>query len=332
MRRLDDEHGGVAVTVAILLVVLIGLGALVVDVGNLYWERRQLQNAADSAALAAAQDHIAGQAALAETTARNFALANNTRGAFVEDIYQPNPNSVTVETITGDIDAPGSLSSFLAGVLGVEDYFAHASATAVWGAPDAATADLPLTISMCDIKAALGLEDLGPGDDISHLLDSDPTTIIFHNSQSPHDECSAQPGFDANEDGKLPAGFGWLHEDEVDDCQIEIANTTEDGFYWAFKDPGNNPIRHCLEAALGKAVVIPVFIDFKRDNPRDQYLLWAPAAFHLEGYRFPGMNAGNPGCSAPQTCIRGYFTSKLESGAGTGGETGLGVTSIRLSE
>ena len=39
-----------------MLVVLIGVGALVIDSGALYAERRQLQNGADAAALAVAQD------------------------------------------------------------------------------------------------------------------------------------------------------------------------------------------------------------------------------------------------------------------------------------
>ena len=43
-----------------MLVALIGVGALVIDVGRLYVERRDLQNGADAAALAVAQDCAAG--------------------------------------------------------------------------------------------------------------------------------------------------------------------------------------------------------------------------------------------------------------------------------
>jgi Flp pilus assembly protein TadG len=49
---LKDEHGGVIVLVALLLVVLMGITVLVIDVGELYLARRQMVNAADSAALA----------------------------------------------------------------------------------------------------------------------------------------------------------------------------------------------------------------------------------------------------------------------------------------
>jgi Flp pilus assembly protein TadG len=55
MRGRGDE-GAVAVTVAIVMSVLIGFTALVIDVGSLYTERAKVQTAADSAALAGAQD------------------------------------------------------------------------------------------------------------------------------------------------------------------------------------------------------------------------------------------------------------------------------------
>jgi hypothetical protein len=59
-RRTDDDGGAVAVLVAVLLSggVLIGASALVVDVGNLYAKREQLQAGADAAAWAVAQSCI----------------------------------------------------------------------------------------------------------------------------------------------------------------------------------------------------------------------------------------------------------------------------------
>ena len=54
-----DERGVVAVLVGLLIGgVLLGLGALVIDVGQLYQERAQLQNGADAAAIAVAKSCI----------------------------------------------------------------------------------------------------------------------------------------------------------------------------------------------------------------------------------------------------------------------------------
>ena len=69
MRRLkartDKERGATGVLVAVMMLVLIGAGAMAVDVGQIYAERAQLQNAADAGAMAAAQQcHNAAAARL----------------------------------------------------------------------------------------------------------------------------------------------------------------------------------------------------------------------------------------------------------------------------
>lgn len=52
------ERGGAAALVAVILGggVFLGVSALALDVGSIWWERRQLQNAADSASLAVGED------------------------------------------------------------------------------------------------------------------------------------------------------------------------------------------------------------------------------------------------------------------------------------
>jgi Putative Flp pilus-assembly TadE/G-like/Putative Tad-like Flp pilus-assembly len=55
-RRLRQEGGQVLPLTALMMAVLIGFGALVVDVGRVYLAQRQLQNAVDSTAVAVAQN------------------------------------------------------------------------------------------------------------------------------------------------------------------------------------------------------------------------------------------------------------------------------------
>jgi putative Flp pilus-assembly TadE/G-like protein len=52
---LEDTTGAVAVTVAIVLVVLLSFAALALDISNAMIARNELQNAADAAALAGAR-------------------------------------------------------------------------------------------------------------------------------------------------------------------------------------------------------------------------------------------------------------------------------------
>jgi Flp pilus assembly protein TadG len=53
---IKEEAGNVLVIVALMMVVLLLMTALVIDVGNLFYRRAYLQNAADAAALAAAAE------------------------------------------------------------------------------------------------------------------------------------------------------------------------------------------------------------------------------------------------------------------------------------
>lgn len=77
-RRLQGERGGTAVIVAILLSggVFMGMLAVSVDLGNLMYERRQVQNGADSTSLALAAECATDEA--------------NCDPAVVEDLLDPN--------------------------------------------------------------------------------------------------------------------------------------------------------------------------------------------------------------------------------------------------
>ena len=81
---MDNEKGYVVVTTALLLVVLLGFGALAVDVGLLYSGRSSAQRAADAAALAGAFTFVvspsAPQPSTAYDQAMSAALVNNVLG------------------------------------------------------------------------------------------------------------------------------------------------------------------------------------------------------------------------------------------------------------
>jgi Flp pilus assembly protein TadG len=69
------DRGAVGVTVAVTLVVLLGVAALAVDAGAVYAQRRQMQTAADAAALAGVQELPANPAG-ASSMASNYAALN----------------------------------------------------------------------------------------------------------------------------------------------------------------------------------------------------------------------------------------------------------------
>ncbi len=71
-----DESGAVLILSAISLVVLLGISALVVDLGVTYSHRRTMQNAADSAALGGAQELANGTTATASAQAMQLGGEN----------------------------------------------------------------------------------------------------------------------------------------------------------------------------------------------------------------------------------------------------------------
>lgn len=80
------ERGAVLVLVAVMIVALIGFAALVIDIGKMYKVRGELQNAADSAALAGAAslDRTAGGISLARENAKAYARLHHANGTLVE--------------------------------------------------------------------------------------------------------------------------------------------------------------------------------------------------------------------------------------------------------
>ena len=104
-RRLGaDERGNVAILFAVLLSLGTVLGALAVDEGALYLQRRQVQSAVDLAALAAAPDPGAGfararqmlvDAGLVDANLGDSALAHGTTGVGLgveAGTYTPDPS------------------------------------------------------------------------------------------------------------------------------------------------------------------------------------------------------------------------------------------------
>ncbi len=119
-----NQKGTAAVMTAIMMTVLLGFCALVVDIGGVSLERSRLQSAVDSAALAAAQDLPDTSAASA--TASDYLVSNGFDGASVNISFASLNRQITVEVVQ-------SAEYAFAGVLGVSSTDVKASATAQKG-------------------------------------------------------------------------------------------------------------------------------------------------------------------------------------------------------
>lgn len=116
---LGDEKGQSIIMVAVMLVVILALTAMVVDVGYLYLHRRNLQNTADAAALAAAWE-LPDENEI-QTVAETYAGFHNV-------------SSGITATKLNDMDVKVEVTSeyprLFGRIFGTDNYFIKAEATA----------------------------------------------------------------------------------------------------------------------------------------------------------------------------------------------------------
>jgi hypothetical protein len=281
MQRLGDERGAVGVTVALLMVVVLGFAAISVDVAAIYTQKLQLQTGADAAALAIAQDCARDQCGNTATTAQDMATANkNPVDAATATVTSLTSSRVTVRNA-------GTRDYWFAPVLGHESGTITTQSTASWGAPIGGTAMLPLIFSLCEFNAQTG----GPSSTTER-------TIILPKESG--------TGCTPNSGNFVPGGFGWINPIAGSCAALSsIADTVG-------SDTGNSVPSSCSTSDFVKlhhqAVLLPIFIEAGGTGNNAWYRVHGYAAFRITGYHFGGQYSWNQPCSGSERCIRGYFT------------------------
>jgi Flp pilus assembly protein TadG len=275
----DPERGGVAVIVALLIVVLLGFTAIAVDVGSLYSEQAQLQNGADSAALAVAQKCAKSSTDANCSTSSTLAATVNSANALDG---QSNIKSMTLDktnrtvTVTSGAQEqgrePNTVSLFFARALGISTSEVNATSSVTWGSPVAGTTPFPLTISLCQV---------------SGLVDG-ATQLLQNHSDNLNLDCPLGPAGQI-----IPGGFGWIVQDAgVCGGSVDI-NLNEGG-----SAPGNSGPANCnailtkwqTELTAGRQVVVllPVYQSVTGTGAGASYDLIAFAAMNIKGWKFAG--------------------------------------------
>lgn len=134
--RPQQERGQVIVLVVVMLIVMLGFAALVIDVGYAYYAHRQLQASADAAALAGAQE-LPNQVN-AEAMAKTYSSSPGSKNQH-KDI----PDVTTTVTTKCITSIPGCdpvnavvvleqapTKTFFAGLLGIDSFKIKATSTA----------------------------------------------------------------------------------------------------------------------------------------------------------------------------------------------------------
>ncbi|MGM9472273.1 pilus assembly protein TadG-related protein [Pseudarthrobacter sp. YS3] len=316
-RNVEKERGAAGVMVALLMLVLIGAGAIAVDVGQIYAERAQLQNGADAGAIAVLDACHATPCteSEAEAVAQELADGNSNDGSStVFEVDMSVPNKVTVRTTTRDgTSGAGFLRQMFSAALNAGPATVGAHATAALTPPGSGSG-FPLAIS----------------DNCYNLSEATPTAPVQKISYKPGGTCTGPSGT------QIPGGWGWL--DQSSPCEA----TTEIGSNDIGSDPGNNPPSGCAAILLQwKATILaggevkvafPIFDDATNQGQNGQFHIIGYATFKVWGWKFgnnhayefrntatdPGMTSALA-CSAGQDrCVIGQFIKYETIGSFTG--------------
>ncbi|HET7474528.1 MAG TPA: pilus assembly protein TadG-related protein [Dermatophilaceae bacterium] len=355
MRRLSQlldhrerEGGAVTLLVAILLGggVLLGSIAMTVDVGNLRYERRQLQNGADAAALSAAMDCAKGACPTASSSTvaglvNDNAADGTSRVSRVNTSLPalcgagpglpscpalsgtlgdcptplgPTPNYVRVYTQTRMADGstllPYSFAQALSGAFvgGTQ----QTCAAAGWGPPSQALVPLPFAISSCEwYQSTSNGTAFKPAPPYTSSNPANPAwEIALALNSAPNAACSSWAGHD------YPGGFGWLTH--TSSCAVSV-----DANGWVGASTGIGAGNDCgdtIEAKVGSVVYVPVFdcIDDSKNfcpgitpsGSNSWYHIKGLAAFYITAVEVTGQVKAN---------LPGYPTSTARAACATKG-------------
>ncbi|MEV7998418.1 TadE/TadG family type IV pilus assembly protein [Pseudarthrobacter oxydans] len=285
------ERGAAGVIVAVMMVVLIGAGALAVDTGQIYAERAQLQNAADAGALAGVDIcSVAGGCTQADANAVAEALADsnsNDNKTTVQSVDLSVAGQVTVTTSTknGNTGA-GFLSKMFASALNAPPVTVGATATAKWLYPSKGVTVLPITFAPCEFKE-----------------DGLPHKILTQGGGSGAQDCNG-----LNPSNQIiPGGFAWLKPDGSTGCNV----TAEVG-EWSETSAGAAVPNGCIDlfnpslnpSLANSTVALPVYkytcdgmpaAQFGTCNGSSvQYFIEKWAGFKIQAWNFSGQAKYDP--------------------------------------
>lgn len=358
-RRAPSDSGVIAIVGALVIAMglMVGMLAMTVDVGRLFVERRDVQNGADAAALALADDCARGRATCVAgtasiTRASAFANANakdgttqvsavcgasplaacTTPSAHAWECQSPAsyPRYVRVRTATREQDGTSVVPPVFSDVMnGRPGTGLWACAQAAWGAARSAGTVVPFAISICDYAAngtlvAVSFANNG----------STRTCTIRDNDGITRTYTSALTGLTYfTKDG---ASFDCVTPVMVSIGDLLTRQNVASTQQVCGVQPGPR-----LNALLGQTLYLPIVGDVQTNGQGSYpFQVIAFAAVVFRGYFLqnaqtsggtpPPPSWGANGCRSGVSCLYGQFTTGVTTGDLSTGGPNTGVTVIQL--
>jgi Flp pilus assembly protein TadG len=360
-----DERGAIGVLVGVLIGggVLLGMGALAIDVGQLYQNRAELQNGADAGALAVADScalgscstGIANQYATGNAsrlTGNNagvdlvcgsgsgMAACPGTTGAPYDCPANPSAGTNYVDVHTSTRTAGGStllppvFARTLLGNRGYAGTNVKACAQAEWGAPTSANT-IAFTISACSwyVYTNNGTTFAQPPPYPPNTVPAPSFDhIMFEHGSQGSQTTGCPPYQPSGQDA--PGNFGWT--DDSGSCSVTINNGSYGGSTGASASGDCQTVLQ-NDQANKTLVFLPVYSAISGTGTGVSYTLLGFGAFVITGYHITGSFqakdwlTGKFPCSGNNFCISGYFTQGLIPSTGGLGGKGLGASIVKLT-
>jgi Flp pilus assembly protein TadG len=358
-----DDRGAVGVLVAMMLGagVLTGMGALVLDTGQLYQERVELQNGADAAALAVAKSCATGTCAPALSAQYANENASALTGNTAASAVCGSGTLGSCPTSTGALDdCPGAPSGvagyvdvrtstklsggstllppvFAKTLLGNSSYTGTkvlACAQAAWGgASSPIIITTAFTISACEWRQATTNGTV-------YQSVTAPSASFDQQIKLRSGAGTGCTGYSAPDDAV--SLFGWMKEGNPGGCTWN-QNTPPGPTYLVLTstptdcNPGlfNDWTNHYT------VIDIPVYTSLTGSGASAVYTLQGMYNFVVTGYNVPASFGGTTyepdwlksanSCSGATYCIDGYFVSPLVQYNGTISAASVGLQAVKLS-
>jgi hypothetical protein len=296
------ENGQAMVLTILFLAGLLGMAALVLDVGSWFREKRQLQLTADASALAGAQV-LPGSPADAKTIALQYSVTNGRPLASNDVAISSDLSSDDTITVNAHSVAPG----FFSKLFGINTVNVGASAAARAALTGQALYVAPMVVSKYH--------------------------PFLHGAGCPCFRQETTLGYDPM---GAPGAFGMLNLSK--DGGTPGASEESDWILHGFSkylglgnyqsDPGakfssGGNVQDALDNRIGTVLLFPVFDTLTGTGQNAQYNIIGWVGFYLESYDVQGNNA----------TLTGYFTKYIAKGiqASPGSnEPDFGVRTIQL--
>jgi Flp pilus assembly protein TadG len=298
------DHGQATVLTVVFLVVVLGMAALVLDVGSWYRADRSAQSTADAAALAGAQALPSDPGAAGGLAIQ---YSNKNGGGVSPSNITVSSSLMTNDTIKVALTRPAT--GVFTKLFGVGSVTVGAKASARAGLMDQAKYVAPIVVNLLHpkLKGTMTCPCFGTGN---------PTTLPLGKTGAPG--AFDLLNLDQSHGGTGPGTLaGWILKGY--DGYLPV------GGY--FSDPGakwnSGPIQDALQARIGSVLLFPVYDTLTGGGANATYHVVGWVGFYLTDFDARGSSGS----------ITGYFTEVVWDGiqaTTSSGQPNLGARTVSL--